>query len=183
MALQTFVKVSSISNLGDARYCAGMGVDLLGFCAIEGQDGFISASHFQQIRGWVTGPHIVAELYGLQDKAEIDSIVENYKPDYLEMGARELSMFSELPVPVILSIEKKADIESLPFTPAFLIAREPIATSIPLLIKVGSRVEAEQVLKDKGVKGIVLHGGSDVNPGLTNPQVINEVLELLETED
>ena len=29
--LKTQVKVSSITNLSDARYCAGMGVDLLGF--------------------------------------------------------------------------------------------------------------------------------------------------------
>ena len=29
MPLKTFVKVGNITNLSDARYCAGMGVDML----------------------------------------------------------------------------------------------------------------------------------------------------------
>ncbi len=32
MALKTIVKVGNITNLSDARYCAVMGVDMLGFC-------------------------------------------------------------------------------------------------------------------------------------------------------
>jgi phosphoribosylanthranilate isomerase len=35
MPLKTFVKVGCITNLSDARYCAGMGVDMLGFRAVE----------------------------------------------------------------------------------------------------------------------------------------------------
>lgn len=31
MALKTFVKISGVNNLSDARYCAGMGVNQLGF--------------------------------------------------------------------------------------------------------------------------------------------------------
>jgi phosphoribosylanthranilate isomerase len=183
MPLRTFVKVSGILNLSDARYCAGMGVDLLGFGTIEGQEAFIKASQFHEIRGWVTGPQIVAEAYGIKDPAEIDYILENYKPDYIEMGIQELSLFSSLPVPVIVSVESEAELESLSFSPAFLISRTRFHSTIPLLVRVESRAETEQLLEDPGIKGIVLRGGAEVKPGLKNYEVINEVLELLEIED
>ena len=33
--LKTLIKVSNINNLSDARYCAGMGVEMLGFSMDE----------------------------------------------------------------------------------------------------------------------------------------------------
>ncbi|MFM1835376.1 MAG: hypothetical protein RJA04_63, partial [Bacteroidota bacterium] len=48
--LKTLVKVSAITNLSDARYCAGMGVDLLGFPL-----GKISIDQFTEIRNWLAG--------------------------------------------------------------------------------------------------------------------------------
>jgi len=39
------------------------------------------------------------------------------------------------------------------------------------------------LLENPAVKGIALEGGAEVKPGLKNYEVINEVLELLETED
>jgi phosphoribosylanthranilate isomerase len=39
MALKCFVKVGNVTNLSDARYCAGMGVDLLGFPVDAAQPG------------------------------------------------------------------------------------------------------------------------------------------------
>ena len=43
MSLQTFVKVGEITNLSDARYCAGMGVDLLGFNVVENTPGYVDS--------------------------------------------------------------------------------------------------------------------------------------------
>ncbi len=31
MSLNTFVYIRDVDNLSDARYCAGMGVDMIGF--------------------------------------------------------------------------------------------------------------------------------------------------------
>ena len=66
MPLKTFVKVGCITNLSDARYCAGMGVDMLGFRAVESQENYIKPSQFQEIRGWIAGPLVVAEVYGVE---------------------------------------------------------------------------------------------------------------------
>jgi phosphoribosylanthranilate isomerase len=183
MPLRTFVKVSSISNLSDARYCAGMGVDLLGFCAIENEENYIKPARFQEIRGWVTGPKIVAEVYGLKEADQIHSILENYKPDFLELGLKELPFIAAMHVPIILSFDNAEELESLSFAPAYLIGKKPVNLKIPLLMKVNSSAEAESILTDPNINGIVLKGGTELKPGLKETEMINEVLELLETDE
>lgn len=183
MPLKTFVKVASILNLSDARYCAGMGVDMLGFQAIEGHDNYIKGSQFQEIRGWIAGPQIVAELYGIKDPGELTAIIDNYKPDYLEMGLPELSLFTSLPVPIILSVGEKDNLDSLAIMPAYLTSNNPFKTRIPLLVKVQSKEDVKLLLENPFVTGIVLKGGAEVKPGLKDYEVISDVLELLETED
>ena len=183
MALRTFVKVSTISNLSDARYCAGMGVDLLGFCTIKGLPQYIDPARFQEIRGWVTGPKIVAEIYGIDNAAEIEKILEDYKPDYLEMGANELSVLSSFPLPVIMAINGDGDINSLPFNPAYFIGENEIESTIPFLVKINSTDEVLSALDNPAINGIVLKGGSELKPGLKDTEMINEVLEMLETDD
>jgi phosphoribosylanthranilate isomerase len=49
MALKTKVKAGNITNLSDARYCAGMGVDWLGFPA-----DVVNPDTFKEITNWVT---------------------------------------------------------------------------------------------------------------------------------
>ena len=61
MALKTFVKVGSISNLGVARYCAGMGVDQLGFNADETADHYMSPGAVGDIMQWISGVEVVIE--------------------------------------------------------------------------------------------------------------------------
>ena len=48
MPLKTIVKVGSITNLSDARYCAGMGVEMLGFNVVAGHESFIDAKKYQE---------------------------------------------------------------------------------------------------------------------------------------
>lgn len=182
MPLKTFVKVGGITNLSDARYCAGMGVDMLGFHAIEGQENYIKPSKFQEIRGWITGPLIVAEIYGLKNPEDLTQILEDFKPDYLEMGMQELSLFSTLPLPLLLALDKTTDVTGLNIPPAYVISQRPIQTSLPQLIEVQAMADLEGVLNDRKITGIVLRGGSEVRPGLKDYEVLNEILELLEVD-
>ena len=56
--LKTKVKVSSIENLSDARYCAGMGVEWLGFPLA------MPVEKLEEIRNWLAGVQIVGECIG-----------------------------------------------------------------------------------------------------------------------
>lgn len=182
MPLRTFVLVGSITNLTDARYCAGMGVDMLGFRTTEGHQSYIPPSHFQEIRGWITGPLMVAEIYGLTNPASLTAILENYKPDYLALGLAELKLLPSIPLPFLLSIEETDVIEDISPAPTYFIGRTPFQTSIPLLIEVQSKDDAMAMLHDDKVKGIVLQGGSELKPGLKDLEAMHEVLEYLEED-
>jgi len=182
MPLKTFVKVGCVTNLSDARYCAGMGVDLLGFRVVEGQEHYIKPSQFQEIRGWITGPLVVAEVYGLKNPDELKAIVENFKPDYLEMSMQELSQFSTLPLPFLLAAAENDSLASLPVQPAYLIGKKPFKTPFPLLIEVQLTKDVVPLLDNTSVKGIALKGGVELKPGLKDYEVMNEILELLDLD-
>src|SRR5688572_3598128 len=120
MPLKTLVKVGSITNLSDARYCAGMGVEMLGFATIQGQKNYLSPIKFQEIRGWITGPLIVAEVYGIYSREALASILENYKPDLLEFGAAELALLAPLPLPFVLNVGDNVIAQNLPAQPTYI---------------------------------------------------------------
>jgi len=183
MPLKTFVKVGSITNLSDARYCAGMGVDMLGFRAVQGQENYISPTQFQEIRGWITGPQVVAEVYGIQTSGEIAGILENYKPEYLEMGLTELALFSTLPLPFLLFLNDGELMNDFPIKPEYLMSRQILHTAYPLLIEIRSKSEAQKLLDNKRVNGFILHGTAELKPGLKDIELMAEVLELLEVEN
>src|SRR5688500_2450084 len=96
MPLKTIVKVSHISNLSDARYCAGMGVDMLGFRVIPGIDHYLAPELYQDIRGWISGPKIIAELYGVTHPAQVEDVITTYAPDYFELSYAEYATFGNL---------------------------------------------------------------------------------------
>ena len=184
MALKTLVKIGGITNLSDARYCAGMGVDMLGFNVIPGHPNYIRPELFQQIRGWVTGPLIVAEIAGLQDQEELKQILENYRPDMLQMELTELTKIPSPPLPYILSLKKNEDITHLAIQPEYILGESPpdASSPIPFLLEVSSTDEVTSALSDSAVGGISLNGGPELKPGLKDYSTMADILELLEVE-
>lgn len=104
MGLKITVKVGSITNLSDARYCAGMGVDLLGFNAVEGRPDYINPIQFEELRGWFVGPKVVIEIYGVAEREAYETLLSNYQPDMIELSCHELLKLRPHNTPLILSI-------------------------------------------------------------------------------
>ena len=184
MALKTLVKIGGITNLSDARYCAGMGVDMLGFDVIEGSPNYISPESFHQIRGWITGPLIVAEIAGLKTAENLPQILENYRPDLLQMGLAELTIIPSPPLPYILRLKEDQDIRHLSIKPEYLLGNTRPATPLnaPFLLEVTSTDEARDALSNAHVRGIALNGGPELKPGLKDYSSLADILELLEVE-
>ena len=125
MALRTFVKVGNVTNLTDARYCAGMGVDLLGFPAIENTANYMAPKTFQEIRGWITGPQIVAEVYGLTSASQLDAVLENYRPDLIELSLSEWKLLGgHLSIPFILALSSGEEVPHFDTEPDYLLVPE-----------------------------------------------------------
>jgi phosphoribosylanthranilate isomerase len=189
MALKTVVKVGVITNLSDARYCAGMGVDFLGFRVIAGQPNYIDAKAFQEIRGWVTGPQVVAEIYGIASAAELQLVIENYQPDYFELGLEDYQRVgANLTLPFILRLNEREELQSTSSKPAYLLLdgprmlMSPFVGEFDILAGVTSLEEVRNMLERTGIAGISLQGTVEMRPGLKNFDALAEILEALEEE-
>lgn len=189
MPLKMIVKVGKVTNLSDARYCAGMNVDLLGFVTVENQENYLPAKEFQDIRGWLSGPQIVAEIYGLSSTSELAEIIENYKPDYLELSEKELPLVDgSLPLMLRWNKNEFDKIAGISNLYALIVDKSQLdtignqKTTIKLLAIAENVNEVEEVSSKPAVKGIVLNGTQEESPGLKDYDHLSEILERLEVE-
>jgi phosphoribosylanthranilate isomerase len=78
--LITKVKVGKVTNLSEARYCAGMGVDFLSFPISS-----IDPKTYQEITGWVAGPK-----FGVEVESATLASVKEYKADFIEININQI---------------------------------------------------------------------------------------------
>ena len=90
MSLSKFVKISNISNLSDARYCAGMMVDVLGFEVIDHtSEHYVDPATFQELTEWVAGVSFAGE-FGHTSIGQIQEIMGQYQVQYIETSSLEV---------------------------------------------------------------------------------------------
>jgi len=194
MPLKTLVKVGNITNLSDARYCAGMGVEMLGFNVVEGTANYINPSSFQEIRGWLSGPLVVAELYSAGAKT-IHHVVENYRPDLFELSIYELDLVTNTDTGLILSVDinsfDRQLLERWKHRIRFLVVSQAdyennfidhVKKDFDILVAANDNTIITALTDDPDVKGITLLGGHEIRPGLKDFDALASVLELLETD-
>lgn len=115
MTLKTFVKISNVSSLSDARYCAGMMVDVIGFNIDPSSDHHISLEDYSEITEWVAGVDFAGEF----QNASLDQIkqtIKNYPISYIQI--KDLSIVEKvnlLGFPIIfeLKINSEAELSKL----------------------------------------------------------------------
>lgn len=208
MALKTFVKISAVNNLSDARYCAGMQVNLIGFCLEESDKNFVSPDKFKEITGWLSGVQYVAEFTHTHPE-RILSLLQYYPSiDHIEIKEEiHLKMLVNTNFGIILN-QKLNNIDDLDdlirksasyrdFNIALLLEaddleiNEDVKDKINVLsshcqVLLGFGFEADSVLRlveQTGSKGISIKGGDEIKPGLKDFDEMAEILETLESEE
>lgn len=207
MALKTLVKVSEVNNLSDARYCAGMGVDLVGFSIDKDNEKRISPENYKVITGWIEGVNNVLE-FNSSTAEEIIEAIEVYQTDYIQICNEELvkTLFSKnISQPLIFKINLKNDLsvyrntfESLTEKVShFLIESDNediisektfnelkyLTTKYPIIIGFGISTEnLEQILTTIKPIGIALKGGDEIRPGYKDFDELADILEELELD-
>jgi phosphoribosylanthranilate isomerase len=191
MPLRTTVKVSHISNLSDARYCAGMGVEMLGFAVIPEVENYMPPQAFQEIRGWISGPRIIAELYGISAAAQIDTVLKTYAPDYFELTSADYHTFRDfLHLPCIVHLAQCDELRALQDKEniSYIImdgettCAAIAADSLPVLVKVNSLGDLQLREAEGCFSGYVLEGPKELRPGVTSYDQLGAVLEALEED-
>ena len=195
--LKTRVKVSGIENLSDARYCAGMGVDWLGFPMAE-----MSVEKFTEIRNWLAGVDIVGEACG-RTADEIIELCRIFQPDMLEIDSSvHLEAIASIDIPKILRVNIDTDnlpalfVSAGPYVKQFLLVGndqeslmgmeasvEIWAAKYPVLVGLDIPEEdLEEWIEQSSILGIGLQAGKEERPGFRDFTDLMSILEKLETE-
>jgi phosphoribosylanthranilate isomerase len=185
MALKTKVLVENITNLSEARYCAGMGVHLLAF-PVQSVDPKL----YQEITSWVSGPEMVLDLSG---SIELPSTINEYKCDHILMRLDQLQLLdAQLTTHVIVRLKTNQDLSYLIRQRdqiSYLLADGLSETDIKnysnnFRVLVLDRGETDLYeLLQLPVKGIVLSGNNEAKPGLKDYDHLSFVLEKLEVSE
>lgn len=201
MGLKTFVKISNVSNLSDARYCAGMMVDIIGFNIDPGTDTYISETDFSEITDWVAGVEFVGEFHEATEE-QIRQSVKSYPVNYIEIS--DLNLVEKVgllgkPLIVRLSINTEDELTQLKSTLSYL---DELAKIV--LLKSDNSALFEQIDSQIGYyngnlkllkgyditttndlakyPGIELEATQEERPGYKDYGQIMEVLELIEED-
>jgi phosphoribosylanthranilate isomerase len=199
--LRTIVKISGVTNLSDARYCAGMGVTMLGFGMDADAPNYVDPARCAEIRGWVSGVQIVGET-AATDPDHIARLVDAYQPDLVQVG--HAGLLPVLGKPLILRLDlavttpEELDTLTLPVKPDYLLLDGPDSLSLgpgllhsllllsmnqTVLLGTGLTMDNLQTLLDTvPIKGIALSGGREDRPGQRDFGLLMDILEALETE-
>ena len=197
MALKTKVKVGKITNLSDARYCAGMGVDLLGF-PIGSAHG-IDAKKYKEITDWISGPLFVVE-WSIESTDTMEEVISSYNADFVEISVRQLQFANNLAKPLIIKITPEDwtrygnELLRSKSRIAYLIlirSESPIPASFqwnemkdfPVLLSFTDFNYSINELLELPIEGIALTGSEEVKPGLKEYAHLSEILETLEVLD
>ncbi|MCS4434606.1 phosphoribosylanthranilate isomerase [Aquiflexum gelatinilyticum] len=208
MALHSFVKISAVTNLTDARYCAGMYVNMIGFDLEESSKNFTSPQKYNEITGWLSGVDFVAEFESTHPEKILGNLNEYNGINFLEITEEiYLRMLVNSSYGIIfkkeLTSEEDLDeliakakffqdfkimlhlvSESLEINGGIIQKLHTLASTVEVLLGFGIEPETvRNLLEQTGVKGIALEGGDEIKPGLKDFDQLAEILEVLEIED
>ncbi len=196
MLLKVKVNVGNITNLSDARYCAGMGVDMLGF-PIGNGPGKIGFESFLEISEWVSGPSFVLEYSDAMDDDLFEKVTQS-GIQYIRLNERQLNqLLSKLSPKSIILDTNLSEWETLTteFKPylAALVLHDVLSKEIiqqmgkvnkevqVLLPFENIKMDADQI-PDLPIAGIVLSGSEEDKPGQKDYDALASVLEVLEAD-
>ena len=197
--LKTLVKISNINNLSDARYCAGMGVELLGFQMKES-----SLEKYKEMRGWLAGVKIVGETDS-ESLLEIMDLKEKFQPDYLQVSsANNLQEITRMGLPIILKVDFSLENidaflqKNAAWVEYFLVENsddfarlddeslakiDHLAFKHPIILGFGiTENNANENIKNLKISGIALNGGHEDKPGQNEYAELMDILEVLEED-
>lgn len=204
MSLITQVKVGNISNLSDARYCAGMGVQYLGFSMENNSEYFVDQKTLRTIKEWIVGPKIVGEFSSL-DPASLDystlgkevDCIEISDPDSIETAEKtDLPVIFKLDITTIESARRLEEILNklkdkvqfflLDGSPGVEIKNTDVLKLASLYrIMIGFEINQQSIhswIDETDIFGISLKGGTEIKPGFKDYDELADILEEIEAD-
>ncbi len=180
MQLKTNVWVNKITSLSEARYCAGMGVQYLGF-----QPSKVDIKTFQDITGWISGPEFFLDV---SEEEQIPSQLEDYGCEYVLLRENQVAEWPGSEQAKLLIKKDLTGASPLPDAhAAFTVLPNWSVDSLPQTPEsfIATVTDPQQLhaLAHLPLGGILLEGSPEAKPGLMEYDHLAAILELLETND
>jgi phosphoribosylanthranilate isomerase len=199
--LKTFVKISNVTNLSDARYCAGMGVDMLGFVMDNDSEEYVSPEKLKEIKSWLVGVQIIGETNS-SDFEEVKAMVESYEVDFIQISdASLMANLKSVEKPIVLKLDSDSAylnqnleryaqesefvlLEGDDLNDVLLYELKELTQKYEIVLGVGvNQDNLDGILENlPNLKGIALKGSEEIRPGYKNYDELMEILEALEIE-
>ena len=194
--LKTKVILSDVTNLSDARYASGMGVDYIGFNINTDSNHYVTAEEVKMITDWLSGVKIIGDM-GSTD----NSIANNYAPDYIQTNIKDLIENADNSIFTLdFNLEKQDQIAQIMLElkdkVAFFVLKVENIDLLPSknhLIKLCGDYNIflstnytddniSLVLNEIKPMGIVIYGSREEQPGLSSYDGIADILEQIELD-
>lgn len=193
MALITLVKAGNITNLSNARYCAGMGVEIIGFPMIKNSLNEYETSKIKEMANWLSGIQMALEFKDENIETErLLEILSDLNPDFIQLPLSQYKRIKEhIEIPIILTTSSANNLDEIRpqdyylFTGSLIQDKsllKTISSSRNLLIRCGKNESNNllELLEFIQPKGIELIGEEELSPGLKSFDEFSEILDLLE---
>ncbi|MEP2771953.1 MAG: phosphoribosylanthranilate isomerase [Fulvivirga sp.] len=198
MALKTHVLISSVNNLSDARYCAGMHVNYIGFGFEKTDNNYIPRETFKELTEWLSGVDFVGEFshYETQD---VRMTLQDYGTKYVQIKDKtqvEQLQLDGFTVFLTIDINDWVSLEGI--RPNYLVVESShekltkeelniiknLSATRKVFIGAGiTKENVESILSETNAHGVALQGGDEIRPGYKDYDELADILETLEVDD
>ena len=193
MALKLSVKIGEVSNLSDARYAAGMGVDYIGFNINSNSNNFVNPETFKEIVNWISGVGIIGEIGNNtieHNENYPDTLIETTNPSIaneLEEFIFRINAIDLTQIESTLKSIDKALFFILDVSPSQINESQELLTNLcasyPIYLSSNFKEDLlEKVVNSIKPKGIEIKGSLEDKPGFKDYEGIADVLEWLDVD-
>jgi len=198
MKLKTTVIINEVTNLSDARYCAGMGVDFIGFRIDPGHAKYVDLENYNEITNWVAGIKFIGESATIADFNNIDHNIDQMilddiglLPQYNGEPALWSVSINDINEHKALIANNKAKVSGIvltsdknEITEEYKNQITALASDLDIFLSFGiNKGNVIELINELPIKGLSLKGSDEIRPGFKDYDELADILEQLEDED
>ncbi len=194
MPLKTKALISSVTNLSDARFATGMGVDFIGFNIDKNANDAISLTDFTAITAWLEGPIMVGETSKITSKEKALKLAEAFELSHMISDSEEqIEVFKSAGMTTFLRTEiiSIGELENITTVADHIIVETAQDFSIedfnnldlqkPIFI--ANSFDAQNIndwIAQTKITGIGLRGSEQIRTGFVDLDEMADILEAIE---
>lgn len=169
------VLIKGVTNLTEARYCAGMGVQFLCFEQTKSDENYLEPGKVLEIVQWITGPAVGLRFASMQE--DMLETIEKINPDFLILTEET----KHLQVNLKVFLETNHPLEGSSF--------DIISKNIDIIKEKESGFydcgmspeNFDIALQEEELSGILLTGEKELRPGYISSELLMDFLEKMES--